>query len=91
MPRRLQEKARMQRKQPLRFIVKSQQHQMAFQREIPVKDDQEIEVMIGGIESHGNETERIRKYPVLVLKSATCEKLRAKIACGNREFALAGK
>jgi len=91
MSRWLTEKARIQGKQLRRFGEKSQQHQMAFEQEIPVKEEKKLKVMIGGIGSHEDETARMQGFQFFVLKSKTSERLMVKIAKVNREFALAEK
>lgn len=64
---------------------------MAFEQEIPVKEEKELEVMIGGIGSHEDETARMQGFQFFVLKSKGSERLMVKIAKANREFALAEK
>lgn len=90
MPRRLPEKTRLQEGRLRRFSRKRLSFLSAFQQ-VPVKEGQELEVVIDDIGSRGDGTARIRGFLIFVPKTKVGERLKVKITAVHRGFALAEK
>jgi predicted RNA-binding protein with TRAM domain len=89
MPRRLPEKTKTVSRRPRRF-KRSRYHSTIFQR-IPVREGQEIEVVIDDIGSRGDGITRMHGYLIFVPKARIGERLKIKIVSVGRKFAIAEK
>lgn len=89
MPRRLKEKTRHVR--PRRFKKREKKYSaVGFQR-APVKEGQEINVVIDDIGSRGDGITRIQNFLIFVPQAKIGERLKVKILKVGRKFAIAEK
>ncbi len=89
MPRRLKEKTRHVR--PRRFRKREKKYNaVGFQR-APVKEGQEINVIINDIGTRGDGIARIQNYLIFVPQVKVGERLKVKILKVGRKFASAEK
>ncbi len=89
MPRRLKEKTRHVR--PRRFRKREKKYNaVGFQR-APVKEGQEINVVINDIGTRGDGIARIQNYLIFVPQVKVGERLKVKILKVGRKFASAEK
>ncbi|MFB0501024.1 MAG: TRAM domain-containing protein [Candidatus Bathyarchaeia archaeon] len=89
MPRRLKEKTRHVR--PRRFRKREKKYSaVGFQR-APVKEGQEISVVIDDIGTRGDGIARIQNYLIFVPQVKVGERLKVKILKVGRKFAIAEK
>jgi predicted RNA-binding protein with TRAM domain len=89
MPRRLPEKTRTVNRRQRRF-KRSRYHSRVFQP-IPVREGQEMEVVIDDIGSRGDGITRVQGFLIFVPKARIGERLRVKIIRVGRKFAIAEK
>jgi len=89
MPRKLKEKTRHVR--PRRFRKREKKYSaIGFQR-APVKEGQEISVVIDDIGTRGDGIARIQNYLIFVPQVKVGERLKVKILKAGRKFAIAEK
>ena len=92
MPRRLPEKTKNAPRKPRRFGSQSRYRpSRPFLQSRPVKENQEIEVIIDDIGSRGDGVARIEGYLIFVPRSKIGERVRVKIRSVGEKFALAEK
>ena len=91
MPRRLPERNRTQMKRPRRFSKRQRSYQLSFQEGAPVKEGEEVEVVIDDIGSRGDGTARIQGFLIFVPGAKIGERLKVKISSVSKGFALAEK
>jgi predicted RNA-binding protein with TRAM domain len=92
MPRRLPEKTKNAPKKPRRFGSQSRYRaSRPFLQSRPVKENQEIEVLIDDIGSRGDGIAKIEGYLIFVPSSKIGERVRVKIRSVGEKFALAEK
>lgn len=91
MPRWLPKKTELQEKQLQMFSQKRQQNQVAFQQEIPIKERQELEVIIDDIGSRGDRTVGRIWILNLMPKTNISERLKVETLKVSRSLALAEK
>ena len=92
MPRRLLEKTRNAPRKPRRFGSQIRfRPSRPFLQSRPLKENQEIEVVIDDIGSRGDSVTRIQGYLIFVPRSKTGERVKVKIRSTNEKFALAEK
>jgi len=89
MPRRLPEKTKNVSRRPRRF-KRARYHPRVFQR-IPVREGQEIDVVIDDIGSRGDGITRMQGFLIFVPKTRIGERLRVKVVRVGRKFAIAEK
>jgi len=92
MPRRLPEKTRNAPRKPRRFGSKSRfrPSKPLFQG-APVKENEEVEVVIDDIGSRGDGVARIKSYLIFVPHSKIGERARVRIVSVGEKFASAQK
>lgn len=92
MPRRLPEKTRNAKRKPRRYGSKRRfrSDRPVFQS-VPVKENQELEVMIDDIGSRGDGVARIQSYLIFVPNSKVGERLKVRIIRVGGKFAVAEK
>jgi predicted RNA-binding protein with TRAM domain len=92
MPRRLPEKTRNAPVKPRRYGSQSRfRSSRPFLPTMPVKENQELEVVIADIGSRGDGIARIQSYMIFVPKSKIGERGRVRIVSVHEKFALAEK
>jgi len=92
MPRRLPEKTKNAPRKPRRFGSKSRfRSSRPFFPMAPVKENQEIEVVIDDIGSRGDGIARIQSYMIFVPRSKIGERVRVRILSVREKFAVAEK
>jgi len=91
MPRRLPEKTRNIERKPRRFGSNYFDPAKTFFQTIPVKENQEIEVVIDDIGSRGDGIARIQGYMIFVPNSRVGERVKVRILSVNGKFAVAEK
>jgi len=91
MPRRPPEKTRHTVKRSGRFEKREQKYDSIPFQEAPVKEGQEIDVIIDDIGSKGDGITRIQGFLVFVPQTKVGERLRIKIISVRRTFAIAEK
>jgi len=90
MPRRLPEKTKNAPRKPKRFGSQSRYRpSRPFLQSGPVKENQEIEVVIDDIGSRGDGIARIEGYLIFVPRSKIGERVKVKIRSVGDKFALA--
>ena len=90
MPRRLPEKNRQPKRRPRRFRGRRYRSAPIFQS-APVKEGQEIDLVIDDIGSRGDGVSRIQGYLIFVPRSKIGERVHVRIVKVNRKFAIAEK
>jgi len=90
MPRHLPEKSKQTRRSPKRFNGSGYGSFTVFQSP-PVKEGQELSVVIDDIGSKGDGISRIGGYMIFVSNAKIGERLRVRILEVNRNFAVAVK
>jgi predicted RNA-binding protein with TRAM domain len=90
MPRRLPEKTRNAPRRPRRFGSQSRfRPSRPFLQSRPVKENQEIEVLIDDIGSKGDGIAKLEGYLIFVPRSKIGERVRVKIRSVSEKFAVA--
>jgi predicted RNA-binding protein with TRAM domain len=90
MPGRLPEKTRNAPRKPRRFGSQSRfLPSRPFLMSRPVKENQEIEVVIDDIGSRGDGVARIQGYLIFVPRGKIGERVKVTIRSANEKFALA--
>lgn len=90
MPRRLPDKTKNAPSKPRRFGSQSRYRpSKPFLQSRPVKENQEVEVVIDDIGSRGDGIARIEGYLIFVPRSKIGERVRVKIRSVGEKFALA--
>jgi predicted RNA-binding protein with TRAM domain len=90
MPRRLPDKTKNAPRKPRRFGSKSRYRPSGpFLQMRPVKENQEIEVVIDDIGSRGDGIARIEGYLIFVPRCKIGERITVRIRSVNEKFALA--
>lgn len=90
MPRRLPEKTRNAARKPRRFgSQKRYRSDRPIFRMAPVKENQEIEVVIDDIGSRGDGIAKIQDFLIFVPRSKIGERIRVKIVSVTEKFAVA--
>jgi len=90
MPRRLPEKTKQSKKKPRRFRGRRYRSAPVF-KSAPVKEGQELNLVIDDIGSRGDGVSRIQGYLIFVPRSKSGERVHVKIVKVNRKFAVAEK
>jgi predicted RNA-binding protein with TRAM domain len=92
MPRRLPEKTRNAPKKPRRFgSQKRYRSGRPLFRMAPVKENEEVEVVIGDIGSRGDGIAKMAGYLIFVPRSKIGERIRVRITSVREKFAVAEK
>jgi len=92
MPRRLPEKTKNAPRKPRRFGSKSRfRPSRPFLQIAPVKQNQELEVVIDDIGSRGDGIARIQGFLIFVPKCKIGERVKVKILSVGEKFAIAEK
>jgi predicted RNA-binding protein with TRAM domain len=92
MPRRLPEKTRNVPVKPRRYGSQSRfRSSRPFLPTMPVKENQELEVVIADIGSRGNGIARIQSYVTFVPKSKIGDRVRARTVSVREKFAITEK
>lgn len=89
MPRRLPDKKRNVERAPRRFKSQRFFNPDKFFQRTPVKENDEIEVVIDDIGSRGDGIARIRGYMIFVPQSRVGERVKVRILSVNGNFAIA--
>jgi len=90
MPRRLPEKTRNAPRKPRRYGSQSRfRSTRPFLPAIPVKENQELEVVIDDIGSRGDGISKIQGFLIFVPRSKIGERVRVKILSVGEKFAVA--
>jgi predicted RNA-binding protein with TRAM domain len=90
MPRRLPEKTKNAPRRPRRFGSQSRfRPSRPFLQSRPVKENQEIEVLIDDIGSKGDGIAKLEGYLIFVPRSKIGERVRVKIRSVSEKFAVA--
>jgi predicted RNA-binding protein with TRAM domain len=90
MPRRLPEKTKNAPRKPRRFGSQSRYRpSRPFLQTRPVKENQEVEVIIDDIGSRGDGIARMEGYLIFVPRSKIGERVKVKIRSVGEKFALA--
>jgi predicted RNA-binding protein with TRAM domain len=90
MPRRLPEKTKNAPRRPRRFGSQSRfRPSKPFLQSGPVKENQEIEVLIDDIGSKGDGIAKLEGYLIFVPRSKIGERVRVKIRSVSEKFAVA--
>jgi len=90
MPRRLPEKTRNAPRKPRRYgSQKRFRPSRPFFPTAPVKENQELEVVINDIGSRGDGIARIQSYMIFVPRSKIGERVKVRIISAGEKFALA--
>jgi predicted RNA-binding protein with TRAM domain len=92
MPRRLPEKTKNAPRKPRRFGSRSRfrPSRPLFQNS-PVKQNQELEVVIDDIGSRGDGIAKIQGYLIFVPRSKIGERVKVRVVSVNEKFAVAEK
>ncbi len=88
MPKRLPDKTKLQERKPKRFNRKGRWSQ-ASQQYTPVREEQELKVVIDDVGSLENGISGIQSLLAFVSRAKVGERIRVKTARVNRDFALA--
>ncbi|MEM2971134.1 MAG: TRAM domain-containing protein [Candidatus Bathyarchaeia archaeon] len=92
MPRRLPEKTRNAQRKPRRHGSQSRfRSARPFFQASPVKENQELEVVIDDIGSRGDGIARIQGYLIFVPRSKIGERVKVRIVAVREKFAVAEK
>jgi len=92
MPRRLPEKAKNAPKKPRRFGSQRRfRPSRPFFPAAPVKENQELEVVIDDIGSRGDGISKIQGFLIFVPRSKIGERVRVRIVSVGEKFAIAEK
>jgi len=92
MPRRLPEKTKNAPRKPRRYGSHSRfRSSRPFFQMAPVKENQEIEVVIDDIGSRGDGIARIQNYLIFVPQSKIGERVKVRILAVREKFAVAEK
>jgi predicted RNA-binding protein with TRAM domain len=92
MPRRLPEKAKNAPKKPRRFGSRRRfRPSRPFFPAAPVKENQELEVVIDDIGSRGDGISKIQGFLIFVPRSKIGERVRVRIVSVGEKFAIAEK
>lgn len=92
MPRRLPEKTRNAQRKPRRFGSKSRfRPSRPLFQSAPVKENEEIEVVIDDIGSRGDGIARIQGFLIFVPRSKIGERVKVRIVSVSSKFAVAEK
>jgi len=92
MPRRLPEKTKHAPRKPRRYGSKSRfRPSRPIFPVAPVKENQELEVIIDDIGSKGDGIARIQSYMIFVPRSKIGERVKVRIISAGEKFALAEK
>jgi len=90
MPRRLPEKTKNAPRRPRRYGSQSRfRPSRPFLQSRPVKENQEIEVVVDDIGSRGDGIARIQGYLIFVPRSKIGERVKVRIRSVSEKFALA--
>ena len=90
MPRRLPEKTKNAPRRPRRYGSQSRfRPGRPFLQIRPVKENQEIEVMIDDIGSRGDGIAKIQGYLIFVPRSKMGERVKVRVQSVNEKFAVA--
>jgi predicted RNA-binding protein with TRAM domain len=90
MPRRLPEKTRNAPRKPRRYGSQSRfRPSRPFLPIAPVKENQEVELVIADIGSRGDGIARIQSYMIFVPKSKIGERVKVRIVSVREKFAVA--
>jgi predicted RNA-binding protein with TRAM domain len=90
MPRRLPEKTRNASRKPRRYGSQSRfRPSRPFLPVTPVKENQELEVVIADIGSRGDGIARIQSYMIFVPRSKIGERVKVRILSAGEKFAVA--
>lgn len=90
MPRRLPEKTKNASRRPRRFGSQSRfRPSRPFLQSRPVKENQEMEVLIDDIGSKGDGIARIERYLIFVPRGKMGERVKVKIRSVSETFAVA--
>jgi predicted RNA-binding protein with TRAM domain len=92
MPRRLPEKTKNVPRKPRRYGSQSRfRPSRPFLGTTPVKENQELEVVIADIGSRGDGIAKIRSYMIFVPRSKIGERVKVRILSVAEKFAVAEK
>jgi predicted RNA-binding protein with TRAM domain len=92
MPRRLPEKTRNAPRKPRRYGSQSRfRPSRPFLPAMPVKENQELEVVIADVGSRGDGIARIQSYMIFVPRGKMGERVKVKILSVREKFAVAEK
>jgi len=92
MPRRLPEKTRNAKRKPRRYGSKRRYRpSKPFFRSAPVRENQEVEVVIDDIGSRGDGIARIQGFLIFVPRSKIGERVKVRIVSVGEKFAVAEK
>ena len=92
MSRRLTEKPKYAPRKPKRFGSQADTVQAdTFLQSSPVKENQELEVVIDDIESRGDRIARLQGYLIFVPRSKIGERVKVRIVSFGGKFAVAEK
>jgi predicted RNA-binding protein with TRAM domain len=90
MPRRLPEKTRNALRKPRRYGSQSRfRPSRPFLPMAPVKENQEVDVVIDDVGSRGDGIARIQSYMIFVPRGIIGERVRVKILSVREKFAVA--
>lgn len=90
MPRRLPEKTKNAPRKPRRFgSQKRFRPSRPLFQSAPVKENEEVEVVIADIGSRGDGIARIQSYMIFVPRSKIGERVKVKIVAVREKFAVA--
>jgi predicted RNA-binding protein with TRAM domain len=90
MPRRLPEKTRNAQRKPRKFGSSRRfRPSRPFFQTVPVKENQELEVIIDDIGSRGDGIARIQSYMIFVPNSKIGERVKVRILSVGGKFAVA--
>lgn len=89
MPRRLPEKTRKVERKPRRFGSRYFSPDKALFHTVPVKENQELEVVIDDIGSRGDGIARIQGYLIFVPNCRIGERVKVRILSVGGKFAVA--
>jgi predicted RNA-binding protein with TRAM domain len=92
MPRRLPEKTKNAPRKPRRYGSQSRfRTSRPLFHAAPVKENQEIEVVIADIGSRGDGIARLQSYMIFVPRSKIGERVKVRIVTVHEKFAVAEK
>jgi len=92
MPRRLPEKTRNAPRKPRRYGSQRRfRPSRPFFQATPVRENQELEVVIADIGSRGDGIARIQSYMIFVPRSKIGERVKVRIVSVREKFAVAEK
>lgn len=90
MPRRLPEKTRNAQRKPRRFGSQSRfRSSRPLFHQAPVKENQELEVVIADIGSKGDGIAKIQSYMIFVPRCRIGERVKVRILSVHEKFAVA--